>query len=82
MYSKPGIRPPYTIPKYCSIMRGTGPAVIGQHVGLLVYIWTVSGSGFWMYPTSIRNNVVYGYVWDGTRYQYTFFEISQIDCLY
>lgn len=82
MHAKPGIRPPNTIPPYCPVMRGTGPSMIAQHVGLLVYIWTVSGSGFWMYPTSTHSTVVYGYVWDGTRYQYMFFEISQIDCLY
>jgi len=82
MYTKPGTRPPNAVPGYCAFMRGTGPAMIGQHLGLLIYIWTVFGRGFWLYPTSIRSGVVYGYMWNGTRYQYTFFEISKIDCLY
>lgn len=82
MHAKPSTRPPNITPVYCPIMKGTGPQFIRQHIGLLVYIWTIRGNGFWFYPTGIRNGVLLGYIWKNMQYQPARLNISQIDCLY
>lgn len=82
MQKTPTTRPPNVIPKYCRAMKGTGPNFIQQHIGFLVYIWTVSGSSFWMYPMGIRNGVLYGYIWKASHYRYSQLRVSMIDCLY
>jgi len=82
MRKMPTMRPPNTVPKYCRSMKGTGPNFIRQYIGFLVYIWTVRGSSFWMYPTGISNGILYGYVWKAPHYQYAQLRVSMIDCLY
>jgi len=82
MRSKPTTKPPNVVPQYCPAIKGTGPSFIRQYVGFLVYVWTVDGHGFWAYPLSVQNGVLYGYIWRTTYYEYTQFNISMIDCLY
>ena len=82
MRKMPTTRPPSMVPGYCGILRGTGPASIRQHVGYLVYLWTVSGDGFWMYPTDVSNGILYGYIWKSSHYEYAQLRVSLIDCLY
>jgi hypothetical protein len=78
----PTARPPEIVPKYCRAMRGTGPEFIRQYTGFLVYIWTIYGNGFWIYSLGVDNGVLSGYLWKNSRYQYTCFNVSIIDCLY
>lgn len=82
MRLRPTTRPPYMIPQYCSVLKGTGPKFVRQYVGFLVYVWTFYGNAFWLYISGIQNNTLYGYVWKNTYYQYSYFNISMIDCLY
>lgn len=82
MQKKPTTRPPNMVPTYCRILRGTGPASIRQHVGYLVYIWTVDGDGFWMYPTEVRGGILFGYIWKSAHYEYAQLRVSLVDCLY
>lgn len=82
MQKKPTTRPPNMVPTYCRILRGTGPASIRQHVGYLVYIWTVYGDGFWMYPTEVHGGILYGYIWKSAHYEYSQLRVSLVDCLY
>lgn len=82
MRKKPVTRPPSVAPKYCRAMSGTGPNFIRQYIGFLVYVWTIYGSGFWVYPTGISDGVLYGYIWKTTHYEYSQFRVSIIDCLY
>lgn len=82
MSIKPQQKPPEFIPKYCPAMKGTGTKFINQYIGLYVYVWTVKGKGFWLYPTNISGNVLRGYIWRHSRPQYIRLLISKIDCLY
>lgn len=82
MRGKPTTKPPNVIPQYCRAMRGTGPDFIRQYMGFLVYVWTVYGNGFWLYPVGISNGMLYGYIWKNTRYEYTQFRVSLIDCIF
>lgn len=82
MQKMPTTKPPNAVPKYCRAMKGTGPSFIRQHIGFLVYLWTVYGNGFWMYPTGISNGILYGYVWKDSYYKYLSLRVSVIDSLY
>lgn len=82
MRKKPATRPPSVVPKYCRAMKGTGPNFIRQYIGFLVYVWTVYGGGFWIYPTGISNGILYGYVWKTSHYEFSQFRVSMIDCVY
>ncbi len=79
---KPQQPPPKFKPKYCPAMKGTGSKFIKQYIGLFVYVWTVKGEGFWLYPTGINRDVLYGYIWYRSKPHNIHFHISKIDCLY
>lgn len=78
----PHMKPPVFTPAYCSVMKGTGPEFIRQYIGMFVYVWTVKGSGFWLFPVFIRANILYGYVWRRSQPRYIRLQISKIDCLF
>lgn len=82
MSYKQRLKPPGFIPAYCPALKGTGPQFIKQYINLFVYIWTVRGTGFWMYVTDVNNNVLYGYVWHRSRPRHMRIAVSKIDCLY
>lgn len=72
MRKMPATRPPNAVPKYCRALKGTGPNFIGQYIGFLVYVWTVYGNGFWVYPTGISSGILYGYVWRTSHYEFIY----------
>lgn len=82
MLMKPQHKPPVFIPKYCPALRGTAKEFIKQYIGMYVYIWTVNGKGFWIYPMYIRKNRLYGYIWQHSRPRFIRLNLSKIDCLY
>lgn len=82
MRNIPTTRPPNMVPGYSRSLRGTGPGSIRQHIGYLIYLWTITGDGFWMYPTEVRGGILYGHIWKNSRYEYGQLRVSLIDCLY
>lgn len=74
--------PPVITPQYCPSLRYPPPRILYQVLFTYIYVWTTSGTSFWMYPVSFYNYILYGYIWDGERWIYDQIEYHKIDSIY
>lgn len=79
---KPPSPPPSAVPQYCPCLRNTGSEYIGQYLNSLVYVWTIYRNSFWLYPVDIIGDVLFGYVWDDSDWEYIKININLMDSLY
>lgn len=77
--TKPPAPPPRSTPLYAPCLSGTGAELIRYYIGYYVYVWTKSGSSFWMYTTEYTSDTVGGYIWNGFGWKYTSFPPDSID---
>ena len=76
---KPPSPPPSVIPQYCPFMQNTGPDYIRQYVNYFVYVWTVYGNSFWIFPVDFAGTILFCYAWDGTEWKYIQLDVKLID---
>lgn len=76
---KPPSPPPSAMPQYCPFMKNTGSEYIRQHLNYFIYVWTVYGNAFWIFPVDIVGNVMFCYAWDGTVWKYIQLDLKLID---
>jgi len=79
---KPPSPPPGTIPQYCPFLKNFGLDFILQRLKQLIYVWTVYGNSFWIYPVDVMGCILFCYAWDGLDWKYIQFNICLIDSFY
>ena len=82
MPTPPSTPPPRGIPRYSPALRGLGPSFIPECLNHFIYVWTIYGNSFWMYPVDLIDNLLFGYAWDGSDWKYIRIPVNLIDSFY
>lgn len=65
----PPSRPPNITPLCCKCKKKFDAESLKPYINSFIYVWLINGSSFWMYPKSIKNNMLCGYIWIGESWE-------------
>lgn len=73
---------PVTTPQYCTGLYNAEPNAIKQYLFTYIYVWTENGFSFWLFPICLRDDIIYGYIWEGESWIYSTVDRSLILSVY
>ncbi len=79
-FSLPPSPPPKGSPPYCQGFHNAIPEFLMSHMRLYIYVWVVTGQSFWMFPSKLEGDLIYGHLWNGQNWVYTRFPWNTLDC--